>query len=358
MGECPSVGFAGGFTQGGGHSTLSTAFGLAADQVLEYDVVTASGKTIKAAPEKNEDLYWALSGGGGGNYAVVTSMTVRAHSVGNVGGGSIKMLANSTTQAKYAEVVRRFHALAPDMVDQGATVTYILNGQYLSFGPFTVANSTGDHVRDVIAAPFLDALKELGVPAATEFSTLPFRDHYDKYLGPLPWGSLSSSQWQYGGRLLPRTSFGSNDTSVADVLISLIDEGTFLVGTAGDFTSPHGVPNAVLPAWRDTLIQLQILTPWSTDPDAWDDMLDLQEKMTKDILPQIKAVTPGSASYMNEADFREPEWKKEFFGDNYEKLLGVKKKWDPESLLYALKGIGSDAWDVTNDGRMCRSEAD
>ena len=354
VGECPSVGFAGGFTQGGGHSTISTTFGLAADQVLEYDAVTAAGSVVKASPEENADLYWALSGGGGGNYAIVTSMTVRAHPVGDIGGGSIKMLANSTTPEKYAEVVRKFHALAPDMVDQGATITYILNGQYLSFGPFTVANSTEDYVRDVVAAPFLAALEDLGISAAASFSTLPFRDHYDTYLGPLPWGHLSSSEWQYGGRLLPRESFGDNDTSVSDALVSLIAEGTVLAGTVGNFAPPHDVDNAVIPTWRDTLIQLQILTPWSPDPDSWDSMLALQEKMTEELLPRIKAVTPKGAAYMNEADFREPEWKAEFFGANYENLLGIKEKWDPNSLFYVLKGVGSDAWDVDSHGRMCR----
>lgn len=52
--NCPTVGLAGGYTQGGGHSLLSSNFGLAADQTLEWDVVTAS-------PSYNSDMYWALA---------------------------------------------------------------------------------------------------------------------------------------------------------------------------------------------------------------------------------------------------------------------------------------------------------
>ena len=59
-GECPTVGVAGGYTQGGGHSALSTSFGLGADQTLEWEVVTASGKLVTASRTENEDLYWAL----------------------------------------------------------------------------------------------------------------------------------------------------------------------------------------------------------------------------------------------------------------------------------------------------------
>jgi len=61
-GECPTVGIAGGYTQGGGHSALSTEFGLAADQTLQFEVVTASGDLVTASRTENSDLYWALSG--------------------------------------------------------------------------------------------------------------------------------------------------------------------------------------------------------------------------------------------------------------------------------------------------------
>lgn len=67
-GDSPTVGVAGGFTQGGGHSQLSGVYGLGADNVLEWEVVTAEGIHLVATPTKNSDLYWALSGGGGGTY--------------------------------------------------------------------------------------------------------------------------------------------------------------------------------------------------------------------------------------------------------------------------------------------------
>lgn len=63
-GYCNSVGLAGGWIQGTGHSPLSTNFGLGADQTLEFDVVTAGGDIVKASRTENSDLYWALSGGG------------------------------------------------------------------------------------------------------------------------------------------------------------------------------------------------------------------------------------------------------------------------------------------------------
>lgn len=59
-GECPTVGIAGGHTQNGGHSALSTNFGLGADQTLSFEVVTSSGELVTASKSENTDLYWAL----------------------------------------------------------------------------------------------------------------------------------------------------------------------------------------------------------------------------------------------------------------------------------------------------------
>jgi FAD/FMN-containing dehydrogenase len=56
-GECPTVGIAGGYTQGGGHSALSTSFGLGADQTLSWEVVTASGRLVTASRTENLSLY-------------------------------------------------------------------------------------------------------------------------------------------------------------------------------------------------------------------------------------------------------------------------------------------------------------
>lgn len=70
-GECPTVGLAGGYTQGGGHSSPSSKYGLAADRTLEWEVIDGRGNFLTATPTHNADLYWALSRSGGGTYGVV-----------------------------------------------------------------------------------------------------------------------------------------------------------------------------------------------------------------------------------------------------------------------------------------------
>ena len=72
------VAVAGGWAQGGGHSYLSSEFGLGADLVLEYKVVTADGNLVVANAVSNPDLFWALRGGGGGTFGVVVEATFKA----------------------------------------------------------------------------------------------------------------------------------------------------------------------------------------------------------------------------------------------------------------------------------------
>ena len=70
---------AGGFAQTGGHSPFSSLYGLGADNVLEFKVVTADGKYVIANTKANRPLYNALRGGGGGTFGVVIEATFKAH---------------------------------------------------------------------------------------------------------------------------------------------------------------------------------------------------------------------------------------------------------------------------------------
>ncbi|KAF6824085.1 FAD binding domain-containing protein [Colletotrichum musicola] len=350
-GECPTVGLAGGYIQGGGHSALSTIYGLAADNTLSFDVVTPTGELLTASRSENQDLYWALSGGGGGNYGVVTSITVRAHPDAPVAGAKFAVTVPENDTALLYSVIDAFHAALPDIVDSGVMIIYFFGPGFLQSPAMTAYNKTAAEAAQILQ-PLADSLASLGValePTYTEFES--YRDHYDHYWGPLPSGNIQVGTQLFGGRLLPRSvlpSFGPTARQLVELGVTYIGVGLDVSRFGGDGA------NAVLPQWRDSIVQVSLTLPWSFDvPFA--DMVAEQNRMTEVVQPVIEAATPGAGAYINEADFQQKDWQETFFGVNYPKLLRIKQKYDPRGLLYNVAAVGSDAWTVDYHGRMCRS---
>lgn len=84
-------------------------------------------------------------------------------------------------------------------------------------------------------------------------------------------------------------------------------------------------------------------------------MLDNQKLMTDVLMPKLVELTPNGSAYLNEADFRQPDFKKVFYGANYPKLEAIKNKYDPYHLFYAVTAVGSDYWEPQEDGRLCKA---
>lgn len=356
-GECPTVGLSGGYTQGGGHSALSTAFGLSADNTLEFEVVTAAGELVTASRTRNSDLYWALSGGGPGNYGVVVSMTVKTHPDSYVGGATLSFYAHNNPTETFYGAIDAFHAALPGMVQEGAMVVYYFTSSFFMISPLTGYNKTVAEVKAMMQ-PFLDKLNSMAVKYDVGYShSNTYYEHYDKYFGPLPVGAIQVGIAQYGGRLVPFSAWADNSTAMSKTMRYIVKKGVTWIGVGTDVSrfGKNGA-NAVLPAWRTPLVHATLTTEWSFDPALWGKMIENQKLMTEDIMPAIEKVTPGSGAYMNEADFQQPRWQEEFFGPNYPALKCIKQKYDPDNFFYARNAVGSEQWEVDDDGRMCRAQ--
>jgi len=97
---------------GGGYGPLIARFGMARDNLIDPDVVLADGRIVTAERDQEEDLFWALRGGGG-NFGVVTAMRIRLHDLPNVVSG---MLVYPFSEAK--TVLRRYAGAVPSMPDE------------------------------------------------------------------------------------------------------------------------------------------------------------------------------------------------------------------------------------------------
>jgi hypothetical protein len=351
-GECPTVGIAGGYTMGGGHSALSTNFGLSSDNVLNWEVVTAAGTLVNANEYENSDLFWALNGGGGSTFGVVVSMTVRAHPDTVTSGATLTFYTTQNSELEFYNAIQAFHEELPSIVDAGTMVIYYFTSSFFAISPLTAYNKTGDEVKTTLT-PFLKKLDLKSVNYTFTHSELgTYYEHYDKYFGPLPVGNIQVGIAQYAARLIPRSVVAE----ISSTWKAVVEKGATWIGV-GTNVNPFDSPmkSSVHPAWRDAIVHATLTLPWNFSA-PWSDAIATQEKMTHEIMPLVEAATPGSGAYVNEGDWRQPDFQTTFWGTNYERLLEIKKSWDPTDFFYATVGVGSEAWSIHRDGRMCRAQ--
>ncbi len=354
-GNCPSIGLAGGYTQGGGHSILSSLYGLGADQVLEWEVVTAQGQHLTATPKQNQDLYWALSGGGGGTYGVVISLIIRTHPPSIVGGAVLGFASAGISNDTYWDAIAYWQSLQEQLVDAGTTTLALAFPGGFQITPFNAPDASVDQTTELLA-PFTNYLTAHKITFSLNVTSLPFIEHYQKYFGV----SYPVAQFT-GGRLIPRSVVKDNNAGLTSTFRRIVEDSPYALAiiplNVGHPTQKKPVaPNAVLPAWRDALFEVVILAAWNYTASL-SAGFEQQSVLTNVVEPALKAVTPGSGTYLNEGDFQDPDWKEDFYGRNYGPLRAIKAKYDHDDLFYATTAVGSDAWSVALDGRLCRTKS-
>ncbi|KAF9262229.1 FAD-binding domain-containing protein [Marasmius fiardii PR-910] len=333
-GGCPTVSFAGGYIQGGGHSPLTSFYGLAADQTLEFEVITTRGEFVRASPTENQDLYWALSGGGGGTYGIVWSATVKAHRDLPVTFGSITFTSQGIDQEIFYKALDAFQANTARLADGKVWATAQYTNRSFSLRPVSAVNQTSAEV-SALLRPFLNTLSSLGVNYSSEVKT------YDIYLAAYntldflvntPVGAMT-----FGSRLIPRSLFEDNERLKGGqkAIRSILERGNvnILDFVLKPTLEVAGNPeNGVLPAWREAIKHIIIAVPLA-DGESSDQIAEKQKK----------------------ADPKEPDFKQAFYGSKYDKLLAIKDKWDPEQILYGAISVGGDRWRETAEGRLCKN---
>ena len=182
-GIVPSTGIAG-LTLGGGIGYLNRKHGLACDNLVSADVVTAEGRLVTASADEHPDLFWGLRGGGG-NFGVVTSFAYRLHPVGPVLGGELVYPLERAREA--LRFYRDWSSAAPDDVRADATLLSGPKGQVLNIkvchcGALEAGEAVLRPLR-AFGSPVLDSIAP--VPYATVQNLLtpvfqPGRLHYWK----------------------------------------------------------------------------------------------------------------------------------------------------------------------------------
>ncbi|KAH7304235.1 FAD binding domain protein [Stachybotrys elegans] len=364
-GNCPTVGVAGGFTQGGGYGPLTAMYGLSADNVLEWEVVTADGRLLVATPTKNRDLYYALSGGGGGTYGVVMSMTTRLFPEEPVARASLTFnVSTAGSTDSYWNAIATFVDYIPSLVEKGLGLSFEIREETFAVTNILAADgTTSEELQDIIQ-PLLSGLSEVnGLPAESlglDIVSMP--THYELYTTTGAVANTSSPS-SIGGHFFSRESVAANAAGILDVLRLATQDNLFRVSCqAFDVRSPVRsrpvAENGVTDSWRDNLFNCFFPTIWTwtnTNVDEhWSEVAGLQDRMMNVITPAVEAVSQGDGAYINGVNHAQPNFQDILYGHKYEHLRAIKRRYDPKDLFYAVTAVGSEVWSPDSSGRLCR----
>lgn len=315
-GVIPGTGVAG-LSRGGGLGWLMRAFGLACDNILSADVVTADGRLVTASATENADLFWGLRGGGG-NFGVVTSLEFRLHKVGPdlVAGPLFHPLA------KGGEVLRHFRDLAPTLPDA------FLCHAGLLFSP--------EEAPLVALLPAYIGAVEEGRAAVRELRA--FGPPVADLVGPMPYRSLQAffdPAFPVGRRNYWKSAFLQG---LADDAIDALVEGfarapspsaTIFIEQLGGAMARVD-PNATAFPHRAAPFNLMVLTAWD---DPADDAVNLS--WVRDVWTKLRPHIEGGVyvNYLSDLRYEGENRVRAAYGPNYDRLVALKRKYDPDNLF-------------------------
>ncbi|CAI7612151.1 unnamed protein product [Penicillium glandicola] len=360
-----SVGLAGGFGQGGGHGVFGPKYGLMVDNAVEFEVVTADGKLRTINQCNDPQLFWAMRGGGGGSFGILTSYRFQLHPAVKINvyqfEGSFTTHGNATTNYPALKQVLTQHATYQPTWSRnnisGHAYYWPTKAEIYLVLPSN--NETALKTLTSEFSSFLANQTDISVSKST-YTT------YPKYTEFLQITNAIAAEYTPGGifeavagRLIPRSLFESK-RKVAD-LVDAVLQGVRLSNKllpAGDsltqiiMTTPvnhqNGNTTSVNPAWRPALWHTLMTGGW-TDELSVQNETNLLEAWLDTVEP-LKRLTPGGGCYLNEGHYLEPEWQETFFGSNYPELLRIKKKYDPTHFFDCWKCVG---WKGPSDAYYC-----
>lgn len=355
VGSSPTVAISGGWILGAGHSVLSPVYGLGVDRVVQFTIVTPDGVLRTASACQNDDLFWALRGGGGGTFGVVLDATHRVeHAPMPIA------VANMTLPADIsAGVAVEWIALQAKMGlawgregwgGHGA-------GKYLTHvNPLPQFANMSDGNASAAAQSMRGATEFVTAHGGTSVvEVLPsWADVWAKYIKPQarPVGGLTLG----GGRLWPQRLFETEEAQetvlgfVKRIAQRGIDPRSIYIPADFPFLVPgsssgYDTDTSTHPAWYTSLWNfggLQSLA-WNS---SYRDRLQAAVNVTE-MSEMAKELTgPEGGAYVHETNPFTLDWNESFWGPNYGRLLQIKKKYDPDMLLRCWKCVGFENPDL------------
>jgi hypothetical protein len=311
----------GGHVSGGGHSLISHAYGLAADNVLEFDIVTPDGKLVTANECQNQDLFWAVRGGGGSTFGVVVSWTVRAFKSESLT-EYIVTFTSAPCSTVFWDAVAYMAGQYPTIADSRINSYTFISAPnetaktgWVYTSQFSGLNLTAAQT-DAVVGPLIDWVNvTYGNDLKIQKTVQEHGKLFDYWITQSDESSFVAADMVMGSRILDAKALKS--PSFKELMQIAVGPGVglqlYLVSGPGVHSKPADY-NALHPAWRtgyvhtskatrlDPLNLSNFVTVTSAGWLPFNDTVKayIVDQMTNNATAALRELAPDTGSYLNE----------------------------------------------------------
>jgi hypothetical protein len=375
-GGCADVGVAG-LVQSGGFGSFSKGFGNAAAGLLEAELVTADGKVRIVNACQEPELFWALKGGGGGTFGVITRLTLRTHELPQFFGGAWGTF-KAKNDAAFRALLVRFLAHYAERVANPHWGEQVAVKPDNSLKISMVQQGLSRDDARAVWQPFFDWVKSSADYAATE--------------EPGAGGHKAQSWWEVQGNpsmipdkrpgASPDHGYWEGDQDQVGVFLHGYDsvwlpaallepaaqprlaEALFAASRHKDvelhfnkglaFAAPEAVKASLDTAMNPGVTEAFALAiiadgerpsyPGEARPPMDLEAAHRDARAIDAATAELRRIAPQAGSYLSESNFFNERWQQDYFGRNYPRLRAIKQLCDPEGLFIVHHGVGSEDW--------------
>jgi FAD/FMN-containing dehydrogenase len=380
-GGCTTVGVAG-LVQSGGFGSFSKHYGTCAAGLLEAEVVTADGKIRVANACTNPDVFWALKGGGGGSFGVLTKVTLRVRELPEYAGGAILRVKASSDDA-FRRLLRYFVGFYRESLfnEHWGEQAHIGSDNVLGVSMVSLGLSTEEARK--VWQPFLDWIARspavytlepgmiLGSMPARHWWDVEWRkaQHHEVFRSdPRPGASENNVWWTGDAGQVAWTIYGFESLWLPASLLGDDSQeqlaNALFAGSRREMIELHfnkglaGAPREAIEAARDTATNPAVLNAFAlaivADGEGGypgirghEPNVEAARKSRERVhacMNELRMLASNGGSYVSESNFFEKDWQHSYWGSNYPRLASVKKKYDPTGLFFVHNGVGSEEW--------------
>ncbi|MDD7793445.1 FAD-binding oxidoreductase [Clostridium sp. 'White wine YQ'] len=320
FGDSSTVGI-GGISTGGGITAIQRTAGVISDNILSATLVDANGDILNVSEDENSDLLWAIRGGGGGNFGIITSYTFKVRPAPF----KVGIFQIIWPWEQLNEVIDAWQRWSPSVDKRLGTILEIYsktNGLLRSQGIFLGPKEELEKL--------ITTLTDVGSPVKVFVDEVSLLEAIDFWAPNEPLFDNQNTTWSssWVEQMLPDDGINAIRNFLEKARGS--ESNFFFLNSGGAMNQVP--PQATAFFWRNTKYYLEWDASW-TDPCETQKNIELVQQTREQLRPYV------TGSYVNVPDLGIKNYGQEYYGDNFARLKKVKAKYDPENIFHFVQSI-------------------